>query len=190
VFFSGNVYSQQTAFDGIIDLKNYQFKENGIIDLNGSWEFYPKKLYTPSDFSAGLNENAKIVNVPSLWDNTFFDKQDNFNIGYGTYRLKVFLPENVEILALRLKRIESAYTLWINNDTLVVAGKTASKQELYVPTQKTIFKVFSVNGNSFDIVLQVSNFNHRKGGIDSPITLGLPLQITNESKKQKDLRYL
>lgn len=185
VFLSGNLYSQQSAIDGTIDLKTYHFKETGIIDLNGTWEFYPEKLYTPSDFSSGLTESSKFVDVPALWNKTFFDKQDNFNIGYGTYRLKILLPDSIEMLALRLKRIESAYVLWINNDTLAVSGKTSANKDLYVPSQKTIFKFFATNGSSFDITLQVSNFNHRKGGIDNPITLGLPLQITNESKKIK-----
>ncbi len=185
MFLSGNLFSQQTAVNGIIDLKNYKFSESGIINLNGSWEFYPEKLYTPSDFSSGIKGNSKLVDVPSLWNEHFFDKQDNFNIGYGTYRLKVFLPDNIEMLALRLKRIETSYVLWINNDTLVVSGKTAENKDLYVPTQKTILKLFAINKNSFDITLQVSNFNHRKGGIDSPLTLGLPLQITNESKRTK-----
>ncbi len=180
-----NLFSQQAAVNGIVDLKNYQFKESGIVDLNGTWEFYPEKLHTPSDFSSGLAGSPKIVNVPSLWDNTFFNKQSNFNIGYGTYRLKVFLPDDIEILALRLKRIESSYILWINNDTLVVSGKTAKNKGLYVPTQKTVFNFFPVDGNSFNITLQVSNFKHRKGGIDTPISLGLASQITNKTKKAK-----
>ena len=185
MFVSGTLFSQKAAVNGIIDLKNYQFSKSGIIDLNGTWEFYPEKLYTPSDFSSDLVANSKIVNVPSLWNNTFFDKQSDYNIGYGTYRLKVFLPENIEILALRLKRIETSYILWINDDTLVVSGKTAENKGLYVPTQKTLFKYFPVNGNSFNITLQVSNFKHRKGGIDTPISLGLPSQITKKTKKAK-----
>ncbi|MCF6366650.1 MAG: SpoIIE family protein phosphatase [Bacteroidales bacterium] len=184
IFFNP-VFAQQEAKKGVIDLKKYNFKETGIIDLNGTWEFYPEKLYTPADFSSGSVNNAKFVKVPSLWNKSFFNKEDNFNIGYGTYHLKVLIPDSIGILALRLKRIETAYVLWVNNDTLVHCGKTAEKENLYSPAQNTRYKFFNASGNSFDITVQVSNFSHRKGGIDSPISLGLPNQITNKTKTKR-----
>jgi len=182
LFFFNNLFAQNEVKEGVIDLKEYNFIESGIIDLNGTWEFYPEKLYTPADFASNVSDKAKLVKVPSLWNESFFNKKDNFNIGYGTYHLKVFIPDSTKILALRLKRIESSYVLWINRDTLVNCGKPATSKNLYVPSQKTVYKFFNVSRNSFDITIQVANFNHRKGGIDSPISLGLPLQITNKTK--------
>ncbi len=37
--------------NGILDLKNWDLKKNGPIDLTGKWEFYWNRHLTPEDFS-------------------------------------------------------------------------------------------------------------------------------------------
>lgn len=188
ILVSSTTFSQQTAKDGIIDLKNYKFQEKGIIDLNGTWEFYPNKLYSPKDFNNNTIK-PKIVNVPSLWNKSFFDKSEKFNLGYGTYKLKVKIDTNINLLALRLKRIETSYLIFINNDTLVECGKIGENKNEVIPTQKTLFKIFAPDSNIFDITIQVANFHHRKGGIDSPISIGTPKQIIKKTKMSRGFEF-
>jgi two-component system sensor histidine kinase ChiS len=35
---------------GILDLRNWDFKKDGIVNLNGNWEFYWEKLLRPENF--------------------------------------------------------------------------------------------------------------------------------------------
>ncbi len=38
------------AIQGKIDLSNWNFEQNGIVKLNGEWEFYWEQLLEPQDF--------------------------------------------------------------------------------------------------------------------------------------------
>ena len=182
LLFSVNLlYSQSIVQSGKIDLKTYNFDQNGPVELNGQWEFYPAKLYTEKDFESGNTVKPIIVDVPSLWDNKFFINTEKPNIGYGTYRLKITVPDNIEILALRLKRIETAYKIFADDSLVLSVGNVGSSKEKSQAGQKTLAKIFPVK-ESFSLIIQVSNFHHRKGGIHSEIVLGLPKQIIKKNR--------
>ncbi len=182
LLFSVNLlYSQSIVQSGKIDLKTYNFDQNGPVELNGQWEFYPAKLYTEKDFENGNTIKPIIVDVPSLWDNKFFINTEKPNIGYGTYRLKLTVPDNIEILALRLKRIETAYKIFADDSLVLSVGNVGSSKEKSQAGQKTLAKIFPVK-ESFSLIIQVSNFHHRKGGIHSEIVLGLPKQIIKKNR--------
>jgi len=190
LFVNSKLYSQTTANNGFIDLSKYQFQKDGIIDLDGTWEFYPNELISPPNFNENNYPTKKNVKVPSLWNSSFFNKKEKFNLGYGTYRLKVNIPNKTKLLALRLKRIETAYIIFIDNDTIISCGKVGRTKKETSPTQKTVFKIFSPKDSSFFITIQVANFLHRKGGIDSPISLGTSEQIIKRTKASRGFEFL
>lgn len=175
------LYSQSIVQSGKADLKTYNFDQNGPIELDGKWEFYPEKLYTAKDFKNGNSIKPMIVELPSLWNKDYFPESEKPNIGFGTYRIKIILPKDVNILALRLKRIETAYNIFTDDSLILSVGQVSSNEENYQAEQKTISKIFPVNG-SFSLIIQVSNFHHRKGGIHSNIVLGLPNQILKKNR--------
>ncbi len=182
-------FAQQIVDKGNLNLKNYSFQKQGIFELNGTWEFYPGKLYSPKDFSSKSVNKPIYVNVPSLWDTTFFTNNENPNIGFGTYRLHIVFPDDVELLAIRLERIETAYTLWLNDEKFISSGRTGPNKKLSKPAQKTLFKIFPINKKSLFLTLQVSNFHHRKGGIDDSIIIGLPAQIITKTKSKRGINF-
>ncbi|MEO8417028.1 MAG: hypothetical protein ABI472_25415, partial [Ginsengibacter sp.] len=49
-FYSFSCYSQpgKLAKKGVLDLGNWDWKTNGIANLDGEWEFYWNTLYDPS----------------------------------------------------------------------------------------------------------------------------------------------
>ncbi|NPA69160.1 MAG: SpoIIE family protein phosphatase [Chlorobi bacterium] len=175
----------QTAKKGMLDLSNFNFKEHPVIELNGTWEFYPYKLYSPSDFETKKTDIPKFVSVPSLWNEIYFPDSDNPNKGFGTYRIRIRLPDSTNYFGLRLKRIESSYKLWINDTVLVTVGQTGTDDKTAYPQQKTITKIFNIDNNFLTIVIQVSNFKHRKGGIADPLIFGKAENILKKTKKAR-----
>ena len=68
------------AKKGIIDLKNWDFEKDGIIRLDGEWEFYNNKLLNPEEIKI-YNKSYIYVNIPGRWRNI---KDDKIKIGrYG-----------------------------------------------------------------------------------------------------------
>ncbi|MEO6637629.1 MAG: hypothetical protein ABIN25_05090, partial [Ginsengibacter sp.] len=63
------VFGQPGSFakKGILDLRKWDWKTNGIKDLSGEWEFYWDKLYTPSALDSALTLKADLINVPGFW---------------------------------------------------------------------------------------------------------------------------
>lgn len=179
------VESQITAVEGKLDLSTFNFEENKTVELNGVWEFYPSKLYKPSDFEKGTQEIPKFVTIPSLWSKALFPNSEKPNIGFGTYRLQIKIPDSINIFAVKLKRIESSYKLWINEKQIVEVGKIGNNSKTAVPQQKTLTKIFSSNKTELNLVLQVSNFKHRKGGIANSIVLGTAEQVITQTKKSR-----
>jgi len=72
-----NGISQLKAYEGKLDLSKNLFSDNQTIELNGVWEFYPSKLYSPADFKKGISEIPKFVSIPSLWNKNLFPESKN-----------------------------------------------------------------------------------------------------------------
>ena len=69
------------AVKGVLDLRNWDFKKDGMIKLNGAWEFYDNQLNIPSDFQRNTVGTIRYEQLPGV-----FGKQ-----GYCTYRMKLLL---------------------------------------------------------------------------------------------------
>jgi len=78
---------------GILDLRECTLDESSIFDLDGEWLFHWEKLLTPDNFD--LHHSTGIhVTVPSYWQSYEIDGSSLSGSGYGTYSLKILLPEN------------------------------------------------------------------------------------------------
>ena len=67
------------AEKGVLDLRNWDFKVDGMIKLNGAWEFYDNELLLPENFQSDAEKNLRYEQLPGI-----FGQQ-----GYCTYRLKL-----------------------------------------------------------------------------------------------------
>ncbi len=172
----------QKAKTGLLDLSNFKFDESTSFDLDGVWEFYPYKFYSPSDFDKGISDIPKFVTVPSLWSNVIFPDSKTPNIGYGTYRLKIKVPDSINYFALRLKRIESSYKVWANEKLLTETGKVGIDKKTSEPQQKTVTEIFYTDKDTVNLIIQVCNFEHRKGGIANSIIFGTAPSVLKETK--------
>ncbi|WP_219837680.1 cell wall metabolism sensor histidine kinase WalK [Paenibacillus sp. R14(2021)] len=158
------------AKGGIIDLRNWSFAGDGQIDLSGQWSFYGGQLLAPGDTKGQADERH--VMVPRSWNSYNGSFGLKSGQGYATYKLKVLLTPYDRVLALRVPNIFSSYKLWINGQLAAVQGQVGTSRSTSVPQQYPRIVSFDANTSKVDILIQVSNYQHRKGGIWVPIQMG------------------
>lgn len=100
------------AVNGKIDLSNWSFEKDGLVKLDGQWQFYCGELLEPIDFKDRYqNETVDYFIVPNLLKTTI----NNHKIpkfGYGTMRLIIKMPfSNERIYGIK----NSIYTFCIKN---------------------------------------------------------------------------
>ncbi len=161
--------------NGFIDLSSYNFEEQGKINLNGYWEFYPFKFIQPGHFEG---RKCDYIPVPGKWTSSYEHSKKMGKRGYGTYRLRMkFAPEQDSVYTLQLPYIMSCYKLWVNNQLLQEVGKIGTSKQYEEPRWFVTDASFKPKAGENEIIIQVSNFHHRKNGIVSSVKLGTAKQM-------------
>ncbi|PKL34550.1 MAG: adenylate cyclase [Spirochaetae bacterium HGW-Spirochaetae-10] len=157
--------------DGVLDLRSAQVDSSFILNLDGAWEFYWKRLLTPGDFQKAPAPDL-FLDVPDSWNAARIAGQELGGTGYATYRLRILLPENSPPLSLKLLDSGSSYRFWVNGQYYGGAGVVSSHPNEAMPSYRTALYDLIAPGESVELVMQVANFHHRKGGIWEPIKFG------------------
>ena len=170
------------AKKGMIDLRYISNSEQFIVNLDGEWEFYWNKMLHPHDFK-GKDINPDYYGmVPSYWTDYPKDKVRTERFGYATYRLRVLLPPGYrKSMAFDVPVFDSSYDIYINNKYFGgngVPGRSESESE---PGYRNNFFRFDPTSDTLTIIINVSNYFHRRGGF------WLPIKIGTFSKVQKQL---
>jgi signal transduction histidine kinase len=169
------------AEKGVIDLRQQALRKTFIISLNGEWEFYWKKMLYPRDFEAPEKPVPdKYGIVPSYWTDYKDRNTKTEKYGYATYRLIILLPENFKSpLALDVPVFDSSFDLWLNDELKASNGQTGKSESETRPGYKPVFFRFTPSSDTLSVIVNVSNFSHRRGGF------WLPMQIGTFSAVQK-----
>jgi two-component system sensor histidine kinase ChiS len=174
-----------TAVDGVLDLTKWDFDEDGSVNLDGEWEFYWKQLHDSDYFLNSKNvEGRSLIEIPGSWNGQEVDGASVEGMGYATFRLIILLPEYSKSKSLELSSIYTAHRLWINGELVSSDGQVSNKREGSEP--KHYHKVISLNQNSetLELIIQVSNFMHKRGGIWQPIKFGNSEDILKLRERQ------
>ena len=177
------------AKNGVLDLADWDLARDGSINLSGEWEFYWEQLLGPDDF-AGTDPPVRtgIIELPDIWNGYEVNGAPLAGDGYATYRLNISLNDsNLDPLALKMPELETAYVLYVNGQEISsngVVGKTpATMQPQWMPKVAD----FPAEQSQLQVVLQMSNFHHRKGGAGQVIQLGAENQI--RKIRERNSRY-
>ncbi|MDX1958754.1 MAG: adenylate/guanylate cyclase domain-containing protein [Leptospiraceae bacterium] len=170
------------AVHGVLDLSNIPWSNDSVMNLNGEWEFYFETLE--------LNPIAKTkihyTKLPKNWNGTEDEGKTIHSFGYATYRLKLVLPKNLEEIWFRSYEQATSYSLFANGKLILNSGKVGRTKEESMPHTTSTFGSLALNGeDEIDIVLQVSNFEHRKGGLWHAIKIGTKKTITYDINRRK-----
>ncbi|MEO8713168.1 MAG: sensor histidine kinase, partial [Parafilimonas sp.] len=181
LFTSNIVFAQEqlTAQNGVLDLRTWNWQKDGIVDLNGDWEFYWQKFYTPSFFKTGNADSLKhYAFLPDFWNADIPDKNNApEGFGFATYHLKILCPPIVEKLSMKFLTVGSAYRLFINGKEMLNVGNAGTTASSTIPDLMPLIIDVEPENNELDIVIQVSNFDNRIGGLWDFIKLGDENQI-------------
>ncbi|MDP5275287.1 ATP-binding protein [Chengkuizengella axinellae] len=169
-----------TAEQGILDLSQWDFEEDGLVGLNGDWEFYEDQLLSPDDF---LNSTTNLYqDVPSVGS----QKQSSSVInqdGFATYRLTVNVGEKYEqqIFGVKINDIRMAHKLFVNGQFIGQSGLIGVSNEEHKIGNIPYAAYFNVDQETFDIIIQVSKYDYYDGGIIGEIDFGLREDISKLS---------
>lgn len=169
-----NAFHPPQLSKGVLDLRNEVIDDKYIIKLNGEWEFYWNKLYRPHHFSADNSPKPDgFSKVPSYWSEMQIRGQKHDNQGYATYRLTILLPPSCNIpLGLDVKVMDSSYDLYVNGNYLGSNGVTGTSEQLSVPDYDPTIYRFMASGDTLEIMFNVANYHHRRGGFWLPVEFG------------------
>jgi len=178
------------AHRGLIDLRDWDFKSNGPADLIGEWEFHWQRHLSPRDFSQPpLPPPSGYIYVPGFWNGYPLDGSQLPGTGYATYRLNVLLKPADTPLALKIEEVSTAYTIFIDRRPAFSAGLAGMTPATTVPRQFPAIVAFQPDSGQVEILLQVSNFHHRRGGPWDLITLGSETQIRRLNEIQRSFDF-
>ncbi len=164
-------YSKRQAYNGVLDLTDWDFSKDGIVSLDGKWEFYWQQLVSPGK---NLSEASLTgcYQIPGYW--TGYSGPQLSPKGYATYRLSVKLDRHGQVLAISAPDIYTEYKLWVN-DELIGSNLSEENREPAFLCPKTYD--FYAAGTSLVITLQIKNSLHLYSGIGESILLGSPSDI-------------
>ncbi|MGD0756350.1 MAG: sensor histidine kinase [Bacteroidales bacterium] len=170
-----------TAIKGILDLREISNPDHFIVKLNGEWEFYWKKMLRPNDFGAGNYKPDYYGKVPSYWTDYPSELVKIEKFGYATYRLTVLFPKGFnKPLGIDLPVFDSSYDIYVNGKYLGGNGTTGKSSGETKPEYRRNLFMINPESDSLKIIINVSNYDHRRGGFWLPVKLG----TFNDVRKQ------
>jgi signal transduction histidine kinase len=172
------------AKNGIIDLRRQNLDNK--IALNGEWLFYWHQLLTPTD---PVPANGVLVNFPYRWTDATNEKHYP-SFGYATYKLTVLLPHTAEPLRIAMPEAYTSYKLFANGQLVAYngrVGKTANEAKPYweYKTAELPHLIDTLN-----LLIQVANFSHSKGGIKKTLWIGTKADIVLKRKQAEAIDLL
>ena len=167
------------AVDGVIDLRGVDLANAEPVALDGEWEIYPAHLLEPGDFAgAAVPQPVYYTTYPQRWNGLTFGDHTFSGDGYATYRLRARVDHAApDVLALRLKNTYTAHRTYVNGGLVLANGVVGTSRENSEPDWYPDMAVFPHDGDTVEIIVQISNFHHRFGGPRYSILLGNPYAV-------------
>ncbi|ACS78151.1 7TM diverse intracellular signaling domain-containing protein [Maridesulfovibrio salexigens] len=163
------------ATQGYLDLSHWNFNELGPATLDGEWEFYTDTSY--SKLTTQKLAQRDFFPLPAIWKGS---TQQGFPVqkqGTAVYRLKVKLPPSPVAYQLYISGMLSVCNVIVNGKDVASSGTFGSDRKSETPVKHLISPTLTPNEGYADIVIEISNFHNKEGGINSSILLGSHEQI-------------
>jgi signal transduction histidine kinase len=164
---------EPVAVNGVMDLRGTAGNAF-IIKLQGQWEFYWKKMLLPQDFKDSIIIKPDFYGqVPSYWTDYPADSVKTTGMGYATYRLIMILPAGYRnSLGFDMPVFDSSYDIYVNGKFMGGNGTPGKTESETKPGYVRNFFRFNPSSDSVEIIVNVSNFHHRRGGFWLPMKIG------------------
>jgi len=129
----------------------------------GSGVSFPHELLGPDQIDL---DGGYPYDVPGTWNGEEFGSATMEGSGYGTFALRVKLPDSVpERLAVRSRDQATAFRLFVNGTEAVTSGVASDDPAVGEGSGAGGRYAFRApESGKLELVLQVSNYHHRQGG--------------------------
>ena len=176
------------AEKGGLDLTNWNFAKDGVVKLDGEWEFYWNQLLTYDDFH-GNDNNTKLsgyFNVPATWNKLIIDGNKLQGEGFATFRLRIKTNDADTLKGLKILTESTAYKIMIDNNIVATSGVVGTSPDSSVPEYRPQTVSFNNDSKDFELIVQISNYTYSRGGFWHSIHMGTDQQI--QSMKENSAR--
>lgn len=166
---------------GIADLQGVNWQNQKPISLSGQWKFQAN-CFLPAH--AGNHDFKEQITVPSSWDGEIAAKK-----GYASYGLHLKVDSTATPLALKLTGISTAYRIYINGVLYSEVGQVGKSPNNSVAQLQANIIPLPVGETEFQLLIHVSNYHYRVGGIWKDIELA-QLSTINDARNQLQIQIL
>lgn len=175
--------------NGVLDLSGIELNEQTILNLKGEWLFHWEEFLTPNSFESSQSSGIA-VKVPSYWSNYQVDGKNLPGMGYGTYSLKIILPQGYQSsICFDIPVFDVAYHFYLNQRLMSSNGKVASSKEKEQPWYDPSSFCYIPDGDTLQLLIQVSNFHHRRGGFWQPLYMGGAKEVLDRKERKRVYSY-
>lgn len=174
---------------GILDLREVEWNSEIIFDLNGEWIFYWEKLLDPGNYDQHTGTGIP-VSVPSYWSGYTIDGTTLPGLGYGTYALQVLLPEDFHsTFCIDIPLFDVAYNFYLNERLIGQNGEVGTSREEEKPWYAPGSFCYVTDADTLQLLIQVSNFHHRRGGAWQSIVMGSSNKVQQRRERGRIFNY-
>ena len=174
---------------GVYDLREANMDEGFMVNLNGEWEFFWEQFLMPEEYVTQKGKGL-LVNVPSYWSSYILDGEELPGMGYGTYALTILLPENrPRVICMDIPVFDVAFNFYLNDRLVHQSGTLGTSREEEIPFYKPGSMCMEIQSDTLELLVQVSNFHHRRGGFWQGVTIGNSSRVLMKTEHRKIYSY-
>ena len=175
--------------NGTLDLSEKILNDQSILNLDGEWNFYWEKLLTPDNFEQYQSTGIP-VNVPSYWESYEVDGKALPGLGYGSYSLRVILPEDYHsAICVDIPLFDVAYKFYLNDRLIGENGEVGTSREEEKPWYEPGTFCYIPDSDTLQFLIQVSNFHHRRGGFWQSVVMGSSDKVQHRRERRRIFNY-
>jgi len=159
---------------GVLDLRHIEQGDDFSVRMNGEWEFYSGTFLhgIPGHICDTLTPDC-YGRVPGYWSEYRVDGQRLPRFGFGTYRAVILLPPGYrDRMGFDIPVFDTSYEISINGVTLARNGTPSRSKAESIPAYEPLFFSYVPVRDTLELLIRVSNWEHRRGGFWMPLKAG------------------
>ena len=175
--------------NGVLNLEDWNFEKDGILELSGQWAFYPGVLIYPqkdADVFSGYENVKSLIRVPGTWDSYFRGSREYQK---GTYRLLIRVPKD-GAYGVRTRAILMSGRVFINGKEVISKGYAGEAPEEYISDSRFYIGAENSENGVVEVVIQVANRYYPSGGMIQALEFGPEKQLLKHRDGQRALEAL
>lgn len=159
---------------GVLDLRHIEQGDQFSVKMNGDWEFYFGTFIhgIPGRITDTLTPDC-YGRVPGYWSDYRIDGRRLPRFGYATYRALILLPSGYrDRMGFDMPVFDTSYEISINGVRVAKNGTPSRSRAESIPSYEPLFFSYIPASDTLELLIRVSNWEHRRGGFWMPLKAG------------------